>query len=270
MPEINTDNIIKEEVIPGCEAFHIERGDTACLLLHGLCGSPYEFSKLSDYLTIFNYSTSAPRYPGHGTKGKVMDKFGWRDWYNEIEKEYIELKKKYKKVYVIGFSTGAALSIKLAGKFHLEKLVLISTFISATHKWFYGFKPETYIKALGKIINYVPTIPPPNLKEPEARKSYIGSDYISIKAIRNSFELVDEIKSDIYKVTCPVLIIHSKKDITTSPSSADFVYKNVSSLEKEIFWVEKSSHIVLLDYEKDIIFDKIKCFLEKDEKKAGT
>ncbi len=255
---------IKEEVIPGCEAFHKEKGSVACLLIHGLCGSPYEVSKLSDYLNVHNYTTRAPRYPGHGTKGKIMDKYGWKDWYHEVEKNFLELTKNYPQVYVIGFSAGGAIALKLAAKYKIEKLVAVSTFIFVRHRWYYLLKPETYLNTVGKFFNYLPTIPPPNLDDPIERKAYIRVKHISLNTIRNAFGLIDNVRKNLFKVTAPILIIHSKKDITTCPSGSEFIYENVSSDKKEIVWLNKSNHLVLLDYEKEFVFEKIKEFLEKD------
>jgi carboxylesterase len=258
------DNTIKEEVISGCEAYHHEKGDSACLLIHGLCGSPYEMAKLSDYLNKFNYTTRAPRYPGHGCQGKIMDKFGWQDWYAEVEKNYLELKKKYSKVYIIGFSTGGTLALKLATRYSVDKIIVVSTFISVTKKWYYLFKPETYLKTVGKLFNYLPTlIPPYNLNDPVERKAYIKVKYISLNAMRNTLELIENVKENLYQVTAPILVIHALKDITTSPSSSEYIYNNVSSKIKELLWLEKSNHIVLLDYEKEMVFEKIKAFIEK-------
>jgi carboxylesterase len=254
---------LTEDVIPGCEAFYNKKGETACLLIHGLCGSPYEVAKLSDFLNAQNYTTLAPRYPGHGTRGKIMDKFGWQDWYDEVERSYLELIKNYPKVYVIGFSTGGALALKLSTKYKIEKLVVVSTFIEATKKWFYIFKPETYLKTVGKLFNYLPTLPPPNLSDPVARREYIRVSHFSLNSIRNTLELIRDVKQNIFQVTAPILIIHSRRDITTSPSSAQFVYDNVTSKEKELLWLEKSNHIVFLDVEKNYVFEKIYDYLER-------
>ncbi|GIW22009.1 MAG: carboxylesterase [Candidatus Sericytochromatia bacterium] len=252
-----------EEVIPGCEEFHIHVSDKACLLLHGLWGSPYEFSKLSDFLVKKNYTVNAPRYQGHGTYGKVMDKYYWLDWYNLAESRYLELRKNYKNVYVIGFSTGATITLKLAQKYDIEKIVSLSAFIYPTYKWFYILKPEWYLNTIGRLINYIPSIKPPNINDPIARKEYIVSEYLSIKTLRKTFELVKEVEKTIFNVTSPILIVHSKKDITTSYKSSYYIYENVSSKVKELLILEKSNHIIMLDYEKDILFEKIFEFLEK-------
>jgi carboxylesterase len=256
-------DLVTEEVIPGCEAFYRKKGKTACLLIHGLCGSPYEVSKLSDYLNSKDYTTLAPRYPGHGTRGKIMDKFTWQDWYDEVEKGYLELLADYPRVFIVGFSTGGTLALRLATRYKVEKLVIVSTFITATKKWFYLFKPETYLKTVGRLFNYLPTIPPPNLSDPVARREYIRVKHVSLKAIRNTLELVEDVKNNLFQVTCPLLIIHPLKDITTSPSGSQFIYDNVTSKEKELIWLEKSNHIALLDYEKDFVFEQIYNFLDK-------
>ena len=55
--------------------------------------------------------------------------------------------------------------------------------------------------------------------------------------------------------------MHSKEDDLTSIKSAKFVYNNVSSLDKEIFILENSYHLMLYDNDKDFVFDKSVEFL---------
>jgi carboxylesterase len=178
------------------------------------------------------------------------------------ESRSLELKKNYKNVYVIGFSTGASISLKLAQKYDIEKIVSLSAFIYPAYKWFYVLKPEWYLNSIGRLINYIPSIKPPNISDPIARKEYIVSEYLSLKTLRKTFELAKDVEKNIFSVTSPILIVHGKKDITTSYKGSYYIYENVSSKIKELLILEKSNHIIMLDYEKDILFDKIYSFLE--------
>jgi len=250
------------EIVDGCQTIFLRGSENiACLLSHGLCGSPYEVSFLADYLNKAGLNVYAPRYFGHGTTEKDMDKYNWYDWYEQLEKSYLELIKDYSKVYVIGFSLGGTLSLKLASKYNPEKLVVIGSFIKPAHRWYYGAKAHTYLKIFTRFFNYLPLISPPNVNDPKARKSYIGSRYFSLKAIKETLTAPEEVKKKLFKITSPLLIIHSKNDNTTCSSGSEYIFQEVSSEKKELIFFDKSNHLILLDYEKDLVFQKIKDFL---------
>lgn len=253
----------KEIVKEGCEdIIYKNNNKKACLLLHGLGGCPHEVSKLAKYLSENNFDILAPRYPGHGSHGKFMSKFTWLDWYKVAEKNYKELKKNYEKVYVLGFSTGGTLTLKLAQVYDIDKIVLISPFIKLTHKWFYIFNPEIYVNAFGDILEDIPSsMTIVNLNDKEERKNYVRGDFFSIKATKSTLELINNVSKDLKKVNEPTLLIHSKNDETVDYESSLFVYNNISSKQKEIVSFEKSNHIVILDYDKDLAFRKINKFL---------
>lgn len=56
------------------------------------------------------------------------------------------------------------------------------------------------------------------------------------------------------------MIIQSKLDETVDPNSAKYIYKHISSREKQLRWYEKSSHIITLDKERERLFNEIDAF----------
>ena len=63
-------------------------------------------------------------------------------------------------------------------------------------------------------------------------------------------------------VTCPALIIHSKCDDAASPKGAQEILDRLGSKDKKIIWLEKSNHIITLDYDKDLINKSVSDFLK--------
>ncbi|MFN8671336.1 MAG: alpha/beta fold hydrolase [Candidatus Sericytochromatia bacterium] len=261
----NTQNIT-EEVVKGCEAFeNLSKSGKAVLLIHGLGGCPHETRSLGEYLNKKGFAVSGIRYPGHGTKGTVMSNYEWKDWYKTVEDKYLELKNKYDNVYVLGFSTGGTLALKLAENYDIDKVIVLSPFISVTYKWYYIFTPETYLKTVGNLIdNYPASLTLTHINDPVERKKYVRGETFSFKCARSALELIQLVKNDIKKVKSPILIMHSKADMTTDYSGSEFIYNNISSKEKKFITLYKSNHIMTLDYEKRKVFREVEGFL-KDE-----
>lgn len=262
---LNAQEINKqEEVIKGCESFNIksEKNKKAFLLLHGLGGCPHEVSLVGEYLSNNGYNVVAPRYPGHGVKGKGMSDYGWQDWYNVAEKEYLNLSKQYDELYVLGFSTGGTLTLKLAEKYDIKKIVLLSPFMDIAYKWYYVFRPETYLTTVGSFIDDWPSnYTLVHLNDPVAKANYVRGDYFSFKATRSALNLIKETKNDLDKVKADTLIIHSKGDETTDYRGSQDLYKQLNT-KKKFITLTRSNHIIGLDYDKKKVFREIKEFIE--------
>ena len=254
------------EVIKGCEPFEYSGNNgKMVLLLHGLGGCPHEVSLLGEYLNSKGYSVKAIRYPGHGVPGKEMSKFSWNDWYNAAETEYLNLSKTKDQIYIAGFSTGGTIGLRLAENYQVQKLVLLSPFIFLTHKWFYGFTPETYLNSIGKLFDDLPAnMTIVNLNDPKARKKYVRGDYFSVKATRSALELIGIVKKDLDKVKSPTLLMHSKGDETTDYKSSEYIFTNIGSVQKKLITLKKSNHLIPLDYEKETVFTEVQKFLDDE------
>ncbi len=257
----------KEIIIKGCEPFSsVKSNEKAVLLLHGLGGCPHEVRELGEFLSNNGFTTVGIRYPGHGALGKVMSEYGWEDWYKEAEAEYLKLKQTYPHVYVIGFSTGGTLGLRLSQKFPVEKLILLSPFIFLTHKWYYGFSPEIYVNSIGKLFDDLPAnMTIVNLNEPKARANYIRGDFFSVKATRSALELIELVKKDIKNVNSPTLLMHSKNDDTTDFKSSQYIFDNIASQQKKLVPLQKSNHVIPLDYEKEIVFKEVNDFISQND-----
>lgn len=258
-------NVNEEVIVKGCEPFeYVTDKDSACLLIHGLGACPHEVSQLGEHLKKRGFSVFGIRYPGHGLKGRAMENYGWKDWYKETEDKYLELKSRYKHVYVAGFSTGGTLTLRLAEKHDVEKIALLSPFIKLTYKWYYIFTPEDYLNSfVGHIIDGIPSqYSLTHLNDPVERKKYVKGEYLSFKAVRSALDLINEVKADIKDVKSPTLLMHSINDETTDPKGSKYIYENISSKDKKLIKLTKSNHIITLDYEKRKVFREVENFFK--------
>jgi carboxylesterase len=63
-------------------------------------------------------------------------------------------------------------------------------------------------------------------------------------------------------VRCPVLVMHGRQDHTVHPSNAQLILDSVGSQDKELVWLDRSYHVVTLDYDRDEVFERTYEFIK--------
>ena len=126
---------MRGKIIPGCEPVFLEGGETACLLLHGFTNSPFEMKVMGEFLNRQGYTVSIPLIPGHGTTPADLRKTKWTDWYEGSKVELFELRKKYKKVYIVGFSMGASLALHLSAHYEVNGVITLAPVLYLKNKF---------------------------------------------------------------------------------------------------------------------------------------
>ena len=88
--------------------------DIACLLVHGLNGSPYDFDDVAMQLRALGYPTHQLLLPGHDVLARVAVRYGWDDWSLALHESFNELARRHRRVVVIGHSMGGTLGLHVA------------------------------------------------------------------------------------------------------------------------------------------------------------
>jgi carboxylesterase len=63
------------------------------------------------------------------------------------------------------------------------------------------------------------------------------------------FRLQQVVRSLLPKLHNPLLILHGREDQTIDPFSSEIIYRKAPSKVKELHWLEKSGHCLILDCE---------------------
>ncbi len=244
---------MQNRIIPGCEPQYLNGGPKGCLLLHGFTSSPFEMHELGESLHREGYTVHIPLLPGHGTDPANLGKTMWYDWFETAKNELFQLRKKCKKVYVIGFSMGGTLALHLAAHYEIDGVAALA--------------PGLYLKNRFAVLSHI--------LKPIIRYSrkYSGSDIkadvktltyskISVRAISELLKMFKHVKQDLKDIYIPILIIYAREDHVIDGKSAKTIYKNISSQNKRILELNNSYHIITLDNEKEKVFSEISYFLK--------
>ena len=85
---------------------------------------------------------------------------------------------------------------------------------------------------------------------------------VPTRSIYEIGKLVKSVKKCLCDVTIPMLVIYSKDDTLVSVDGADYIYNNISSVDKEMHIIGSDCHGILYN-NSDLIWERISMFIEK-------
>jgi carboxylesterase len=256
--------------MPAAKPYYHAGDRTGVLLLHGFGGSPAEVQPLAESLAVNGHTVSAPLLPGHGTTPRDFAVTTNPQYLAAVRQELDCLRQQCDRVYVIGFSMGGLLAIQLEQEFALDGLVLMSAPIQPWHDRadFHWLKRAAESGA--KINLFVPTFGIPTLIQSVRRER--GNDpsdgieptYAAYPAASclEVLELIEQVKPELPAVATPTLILHSRDDYVSAPSSAQYLYEHLGSREKRLVYLDRSAHVIALGPERERIQELVGRFVE--------
>ena len=241
--------------MPGAEPFLFPGNRTGILLVHGFTGSPAAMREMGKYLNeTHGYSTLGIRLPGHGTQVDDLRRPAWRDWIAAVEDGLNLLKGLSDTIFVAGISMGGVLTLIAAQRYPIRAAIALSTP--------YGIQ-DWRIPFMRPLSLFVPKFKKPGAVGIAAETSY---SFFVTHAIAEASGLAKIMQAGLPQINIPVLLIQSHKDRMIEPNALDLLYERLGTLQKEKLWLEKSGHVITLDVEREIVFDRVAEFIQKFEK----
>jgi carboxylesterase len=246
------------QIAKGAEPIFLKGGDKACLLIHGLTGSPSEMAYLAENLHKAGYTVKAPLLPGHGSNIKDLNRTTWPAWVGAVSEELVRMSERHEKVYVAGQSMGGIMTLTLAA---LHGNLIQACAVFSTPLWFKPFAAKYILPMLGgtplgQMIGDLPSTPGEDVKEPQGAPHFsYGRN--SITATYSLLELMGLIrkKSFLSTIKSPLLIMQATQDIFIHPGSAKHIYNNIASAKKEIVMLHDCYHAITADKERSKVVD---------------
>lgn len=223
-----------------------------CLCIHGFTGAPYEVEPLADYLREkTNWKIVMPTLPGHGETLSLKG-VTYKQWIEHAEKELKNLLAECRTVYIIGFSMGGLIAAYLAEKYPVEKLILLS----AAAKYINAGQLLRDIKEMWKDARSG------QLNENELFLRYKSKFLLTpISATWQFRKMVVCSKPLFAKIQTPTFIAQGLADGIVPPQSAEYIYRRLSSDQKEIYYAPQAKHHICHTGDKEQLFEKIFTFL---------
>jgi carboxylesterase len=247
--------------MPGGEPFFFQGSPLGCLLVHGFTATPQEMRGLGEYLAGEGYTVLGVRLSGHGTDLSDMARVRWHDWLASVEDGYHLLKHRCDQVVLAGLSMGGVLSLLLASQVSVDGVAALSTPVSLpTNGRLKIIRPLLY--PISFVVRNFPK-GPPDWVDPDAGEGRVAYNAYPVRSILELESLLTEMVHKLPLARAPVLLMHSKNDQFVPPEHMGRIHATLGDIEKTMVWVERSSHIITCDIDREIVYSTIGAFIRK-------
>jgi carboxylesterase len=264
-----------------------EDTDRACLLIHGFMGTPLEMQGLGEALATHDIRVYNMVVAGHTGNPEDLLRAGRKEWIASAEEGLRQLAS-YRYVFVAGLSMGGALALLLAS-LHAERIAGVVAMSSLTRlttggwqsmvlpllplarhliKWFY---PAAGLDFNDPIMQEE-ALKQARLRDPQATIDFSDPKVIAyikenvrvpVSAIDELIHLTKEERRNLGKVRSPLLIIHSKRDMSVKLASAEELYRLATAASpKSLHWLERSDHVITVGPEREKVYELTIEFIE--------
>lgn len=225
----------------------------AALLIHGFTSHRSSLEAVIPALDKRGIEWHYPILAGHGTTPADLANTRWEDWQHDVEQGLQYLQPETRPIVIIALSMGSLLGLELAAKYpkQISGVVLLSPCLH-----FYS-RLARFTRVVSRVI---PRVPNPSIAKFSAltyAKNDQGYAWFPTTAFRHYWLRTQHFDSVLEKVTQPVRIIHSHNDKVAAPSGGQHIFDTIPSTNKELIWLERSGHEILLDCETDRVLEEI-------------
>jgi len=255
-------------IMKGAEPFTLgdKNADVAVLFLHGFVGGTDNFAEVPERVAELGVFVDVMLLPGHGTRARDLKTVVADELLDAVLARVRELKSSHKRVIIVSHSMGGTLSTLAASQEAVDGLVLGAPYYGVTHKWYYGFRPETWAKVSAPIVPWVFKGQLFLQCNDKAQKKNITSyRWIPSQANVTLGELGKRVNAPgvLEAIECPVLMFHAKGDIAASPEASEHAFETMASEDKELVWLPRSNHHIYWDYDRETVAERTVAFVKK-------
>ena len=227
----------------------------ACLLLHGFTANPAEMEGLANFLRRQGCAVAVPTLPGHATQPEDLRDIPYQQWFDTSEQALRELEQEHSRVFVIGQSMGGTLALHLAANHHFRGVVTLAAALRLP----LHLEIASYVFAPFVPVRYKPN--GPDVRDADGKALLQNYDRYPMSAVRQLMRMLRKVRNELSAVTMPVLAIHAAEDHVVPFDNLAMLMSLVKSGAAEQMTVENSYHVLTVDYDREIIFARIREFI---------
>jgi len=217
-------------------------GDAA-LCIHGLTGMPYEVRPIAEALADRGLRARGPLLPGHGGEPEVLAKLPYTAWTEAVGRELAALRRDHERVFVCGLSLGGLLTLWLAAREPVAAAAVIGTPLRFPVALRAGIAVARYLRPMW------PKTAGPGIAEERARARHPGMAVMPMASVHQLTRLQRVVRASLGSIRAPLFVAHGALDQTANPADLATIAASVSSDRVERLQLERSAHIVPVDFD---------------------
>ena len=229
-------------------------------IIHGFSSTTHEVKELAEFLGSCGFHTRANNLPGHATNVDDCNNSIYNEWLEYVERDFADMISQNEKIYVIGASMGGALALHLASLFPINGIVTCAAVLHfKDHFTLQWINPLTkfFYKTVSKRKRFNKNI--------RNDLKFNGYNQYPLVALNEYFKMAKLIKSRLNKISAPIMILSSKKDLTAPKINVSIINDGVKSNIKKVKEYEHPSHAMLMSSaDQRKIFEDILKFIQSN------
>ena len=223
------------------------RKELGVVLVHGFLASPAEARPFGEKLKALGYPVIGVRLKGHGTSPWDLRERSWQDWLESVRRGYAVMSAFARRICLVGFSTGGALSLRLAADCpeRLAGVAAISVPMKLRDRNMI-FVP--LVHGTNQLVRWVSSsegIVP--FRRRDSEHPHINYHNVPIRSLYELRRMVDELEERLPDVQCPVTLIQGTDDPIVGPEGAELIHKRLGTSQKKLFTVPSTRHGILYE-----------------------
>ncbi len=104
----------------------------------------------------------------------------------------------------------------------------------------------------------------------DAWKQHVSYPQNPVRAIGELDRLLAVMRGGLPGLAVPVLLIHSRDDDYVIRDSADRIYADLGSADKQLMWIEGSGHVITEEPQRQTVFRAAADFIERIERSGDA
>ena len=239
-----------------------------CLLIHGLTATAEEMRPLGEALAARGFPVRAVCLAGHGTDLESLARTCWADWFASVSDGLARLQAEVPRVAVAGMSLGGLLALHLAATrpVGVAGLVLCGTPIRLDGA---RIRLLPILARLPFVARRYATIPKangkPDIADPVMRAASQSYPSVPLPALLELLRFQAVVRRELPCVTQPALLLHGRHDHSVPVTNLEVLRSRLGSRSIETHVLERSWHVITLDYDRDEVARLAAAFLERVE-----
>ncbi len=210
---------------------------------------------MAEALAEEGWTVSVAQLAGHGTSPHDLARTSWTDWAASAHDAYRDLRRRCRRIAIVGLSMGGALGLYLAASESPEAVVAIST----------PLRVRPMLAALsrvaGRVLPFVPILVRLGPKEPAIRAYRSPYTRIPLAATQQLVHLFEATRQALPALQMPLLVIQGRRDWVIPRRSGQKIIALARAAPAQLLWLPHSGHVATLDRDRALLFAHVKEFL---------
>lgn len=242
-PDLQQENPLSKTILNANSPFELTPAKTTThhrvgvLLIHGLLDCPFSLRDIGNELQAKGFLCRSILLPGHGTTPADLLNITYHDWIRTVSYGVESLKQEVDEIHLIGYSTGATLSIfhalqdpDIASVVLLSPAIRIKVPVNLVVGW----------RHLTRMLQG--SVPWVYLEKEQDYTKYFSIPFNAVTQVSRLTDVIQDLRSH-HELQQPMLMIMSREDETVSSHQAIHYFTSVHNDRNKFLLYSSIDHI---------------------------